>query len=187
MADRISQFPLGDYYTYPTDESAVLGQIHEEQNTNIGDAGALGAATTNSGSMIKCMLVKNNSGGILVPGYAGKFSVATDGFTGMHEITGVETAVIGNVAGMIDPFITGTIPDGALFNVVISGAVPFICKAAIAKGDTIVPGASGRWIKTVVGDFTSVTPTYPFAYGKCLKATATDEDEGLVLLYPKLI
>ena len=112
------QQPLGRYNVVSDDN--MLGQIAMFQDQDQTDPNA---PIINSGVPVYAVLCKNSKGGTLTPGCgytykSGKIGKEVDALSGANAICD----------GIADPWVSGTIPDGAYFWLIIQG--PCDVKAA---------------------------------------------------------
>lgn len=128
---------------------------------------------TVTGGHVVCRLVKNSSGGDLIPGRSVKFAAGKD-FT---EISGYSGA--GEVSdGIVDPYTSKTaVPDGKHFLIVISGRV---VGAQVSTGTLTV----GQLVKTAAtGKLVAATAVTDAGFvGKVQVATTTSGDDAEIVM-----
>lgn len=134
---------------------SMLGEVSEVQSIDRRNVQPIVVPPQISGGMTRIKLVRNSSGGDLIPGYAGAFDLESEeGICGpVHEIGGYATSPQTFMYGLIDPFIKeSVIPADALFNLILSGPAQFIAGENLEKGDFIVCGAGGKWFAVAADD-----------------------------------
>ena len=186
-------FPLGQYETGQRDVGSgsavdvldsMLGGNYDFETIDRRAVANSGQQRLSAG-MVTAKLVRNNSGGNLIPGYAGKLSTASDGVAGVTEISGYATN-INEPAFIIDPFVKeSVIPDKALFYIILCGLVQFIAGAAISRGGLIVPTTGGKLITATPDTTGGIIEGRWAALGRCTTATAADGDRGWAAIFNK--
>ena len=159
------QARLGSYNVVSDDN--MLGQVAMFQDQDQTDPNA---PIINSGTPVYAILVKNSKGGVVTPGLgytykSGKIGKEVDALSGANLICD----------GVADPFVSGTIPDGAYFWLIIQG--PINVKAAaggITANAEVQTAANGLFVDGTAG-------TNPI--GHCGKANATVAAAALGRIY----
>lgn len=146
----------GNSTVHRTDELGRMGYIDDLDRST-----ARNGRTKLSGMEIWTRYVKNNSGGTLAPSLAVKWDADYVG----TQVDGLAGAA-DNAAGIVDPYIVGTVPDQAYFLVYFYGPVKVTVNAALAVGAGIACGASGKM---------AAVSTNP-SKGRMLEASAADND-----------
>lgn len=136
------QQPLGRYNVISDDN--MLGQVamFQDQDQTVPDAPII-----NSGTPVYALLCKNSKGGTLTPGLgytfkSGKIGKEVDALSGANAICD----------GVADPWVSGTIPDGAYFWLIIQG--PCELKAAaggITANAEVQTAANGLFVDGTAG------------------------------------
>lgn len=160
-----NQQRLGSYNVISDDNA--LGQIGVFQDQDHTDPNA---PIINSGTPVYAILVKNNKGGTLAPGTGVTYE---SGYIGkqVDALSGNDLAC----DGIVDPWVSGTVPDQAYFWLIIQG--PCDVKAAaggITADAEVVSEAAGLF-----GDGTAGTSPA----GNCGRAVETGASGDLTRIY----
>lgn len=120
------QNPLGSYNVVRDDRA--LGQRAQFSDL---DWSAAPRITTYSGNIVHAVFVKNSLGGVITGGKgytfkSGKIGTEVDALSGANLVC----------HGIADPYVVGTIPDGAYFWLIIKGPA----KVLIGVGDQAANG-----------------------------------------------
>lgn len=115
----------------------LLGTIREFRDF---DYSSTGVPTARSGAIVRAMWVKNRNGGTLTKRQVVKWKTG-------YVKTGVEVAgddAIG--CGVVDPFLSTTVADGAYFWMIFEGPCELISDggSTLADTDVVVTAASGK-------------------------------------------
>ena len=163
------QQPLGSYNVLKDDRS--LGQIACFQDQDRTDPNA---PYPLSGTPVYAVLVKNGLGGVVTPGL---------GYTYKSGLIGKEVGALSGANaicdGIADPWVSGTIPDGAYFWLIIQG--PCEVKAAaggITANAEVQTAASGLFGNGTAG-------TSPIGHvGKAVEAATSGNSARIYFRSP---
>lgn len=149
---------LGTYNVVSDDN--MLGQIACFQDQ---DQTAPDSPVPNSCTPVYAILVKNGLGGVVTPG---------KGYTYKSAYIGKQVGALSGANlicdGIADPWVSGTIPDGAYFWLIIQGP----CDVVIGAGDITVNAVVQTLAAGVFG--TGVAGTNPIGHcGKAVEAAAS--------------
>lgn len=142
-ATALNAYQLGLSYPSATQPTNILGGRHEFL-----DADYLLPETQRvvaSNRRIVTRLVQNNSGGALSAG-----TIVTWDANNVGTAVGAVTGAGGVGAGIVDPFLTTTVPNGDYFHLVVEGPCFCIASGAVAVNTRVIPAASGRYAATTV-------------------------------------
>jgi|688.fasta_scaffold103998_2 hypothetical protein len=137
-----NQARLGSYNVISDDN--MLGQVAMFQDQDQTDPNA---PVINSGTPVYAILVKNGLGGVVTPslGYtfkSGKIGKEVGALSGANAICD----------GVADPFVSGTIPDGAYFWLIIQGPCELKAGAAgITANAEVQTAANGLFVDGTAG------------------------------------
>jgi len=168
---------------------SMLGAEHVFQTADYRAAGGGTAAEFLTAGPIKTMLVRNTSGGTLIPGYAVKKSVAADGPACVTDVAAVATSIDDAPYWLVDPFVKqATIPANAIFHIILAGYVPFIAGEAVSRGDLLVPGTGGKLVAALpFDDSTTDADDVPderwAAIGRVVTAAGSDGARGVCFVH----
>lgn len=137
-----NQARLGSYNVISDDN--MLGQVamFQDQDQSTPDAPII-----NSGTPVYALLCKNSKGGTLTPGLgytfkSGKIGKEVDALSGANAICD----------GVADPWVSGTIPDGAYFWLIIQGPCELKAGAAgITANAEVQTAANGLFVDGTAG------------------------------------
>ena len=123
-----NQARLGSYNVISDDN--MLGQVAMFQDQ---DQTSPDSPIINSGTPVYAILVKNGLGGVVTPGLgytykSGKVGKEVGALSGANAICD----------GVADPFVSGTIPDGAYFWLVIQGPIDMKIGAGDITANAVV-------------------------------------------------
>lgn len=180
---------LGSAYSDPATVDTAGNQQMEGMEywfPDIDHSAILGAQAQRSNRSVLCRIVRNKSGGALLPKKTVKYNdAATNGYDWGNQTNG--NAALGDpILGVVDEFLPAAgVPDGELFWVVVAGPSTCISDSAgdtnIGIGKKVVPGG-GTAGNLVEQDTTVVTGPGLYnqiqgAVGRLMKAvnaTSTD-------------
>lgn len=152
-------------YGFRTTEAYFDDVLGAEQLFTDNLTSATSVQTINSGNKIVAKIVKNASGGTLVPGSVVKWSDpgrTVGAVAGANEIGG----------GVVDPTLTSNVADGEKFLLFVKGPVQVLSSAAISAGASVRTASSG---KSVTSSYSSVAEAAA-TFGKAIEA-ATDANQ----------
>jgi hypothetical protein len=115
----------------------LLGTIREFRDF---DYSATGVPANRSGALVRAVWVKNRNGGTLTKRQVVKWKTG-------YVKTGVEAAGDGDVGcGVVDPFLSTTVADGAYFWMIVEGPCELISDGAstLADTDIVVTAGAGK-------------------------------------------
>jgi len=127
-----NQARLGSYNVIKDAKS--LGQVAMFQDQ---DQTSPDSPVINSGTPVYAVLVKNGLGGVVTPGL---------GYTYKSGLIGKEVGALSGANaicdGVADPFVSGTIPDGAYFWLIIQGPIEIKAAAGGITANAMVQTAA---------------------------------------------
>lgn len=148
MNSLITGFELGKYDIYDGDHIIGVEGTVEDLNYSSSKREKL------SNENIKVRVVRNNSGGALLPGELVNHDTGTTYGPGAGAgVKTAGTAVVG-VAGVVDPYLPAAgVPDGSNFLLIIEGncSLRYDGSANLAVNDKLVSAANGRCLEYIAG------------------------------------
>lgn len=160
----------------------IEGQTIEYEDKDFSVTGPI--KTTRSNRPVKCMVVKNASGGALLPKLRAKMKTDGSGNEFLGQVSGY--AGVGEHGYPIDEFLPAAgVPNGDLFLVVVEGPATITAQdttLTIAIGDIIVPATSG-YVKELdtAATGTTIYTQLANAVGRAITAkTAATQGDVLV-------
>jgi len=160
-----NQMKLGSYDIVKDDE--FLGQIGQFQDQDQTDPNA---PIVNSGTPVYAVLVKNGLAGVVTPGLGYTYKSG-----GVGKEVGALSGANAICDGVADPFVSGTIPVGSYFWLIIRGPV----SVKVGAGNLAANGVVQTLANGLFG--TGTAGTNPI--GHCGKAQVAGTNGGSALVY----
>jgi hypothetical protein len=154
-------------YGFRTTEAYYDDVLGAEQIFTDNLTTATSVQNINSGNKVIAKIVRNVSGGTLVPG-----SVVTWAADGVGRTIGGTAGLNGIGAGVVDPTLSSNVANGEAFLLFVYGPVEVLSSVAISAGASVKTAASG---KSVTNTFTAVAD-HAAGFGKQMVA-ATGADQ----------
>lgn len=180
--DESPPFPRGEYDTDVGAFDNVIGRDYQFEDVDL-TPGKVGAKANRTNRLVKCRLVKNNSGGALLPGLLVVFQTGA-GIAYGGQVSGY-AANLADRAYPVDEWIVAAgVPDQAYFYIVVEGPATVHTPAAgpgasVSEGTVLLAsGDSSGDVGTVVPQGTPGSATVATQYaenyiGRSLQAVSS--------------
>ena len=126
-----------------------------------------------SGMNIRAVYVKNDSGGALAPGLGATYKAGSTG-----KLVGALSGANAICHGIIDPYLTASVPNGSYFWLIIEGPVNYVTAGTggLTAGALLQTGASGTFVAGTAG-------TNPIGHSGYAVAAITATEKGKVYFH----
>lgn len=166
-------FELGTIFTSstpatPGSAEGLLGREHQFPNKSP-SSGGYGPKTRRNERSISAIAVRNTSGIALTPGRVVRFKAGKEG----REVDGYTTTTAAKGDGIVDPYLTGTVPDDGIFWLIVEG--PVLMKTSLAGDAENVISVGSVLYALTAATSQATTAGRPVAWGGTFTATQTTD------------